>query len=193
MNESFITTMKLTSDCNYYAAHCSPAPTLSPRRHGPHLGLLLRHHVQLLLAHPGLGLGGVGVELLGAVGLGQAVVAPVRLGDELRPQLPHLPQAALQGGLPRPVHLALGLAAPLDVVDARLVALDLLLQRLEGGGEADEGRRDSDKEPRPRTECRHRNILFRRPTFSFYPFFLLFIYWSDVNFLTYRILGFHEL
>lgn len=93
---------------------------------GPaHLGFLLRHHVQLLLAHPGFGFGRVKVVLLGVVRLLQAGVAKLRLLPQLAPQLLQVPQALLDG-------LVLGeaVAALQDVVDARLVALDLLLQRL---------------------------------------------------------------
>lgn len=50
-----------------------------------HLGLLLRHHVELLFAHPGLGLCGVEVVLLGLVGLAEAGVALFCLPLDLLP------------------------------------------------------------------------------------------------------------
>lgn len=92
-----------------------------------HLCFFLRHHVQLLLAHPGLCLRRVGVELLGAAGVHQTSVTLVRLCDQLVPEVLQLHQPLLQHRLPLPVHLALGLASLVDVVDAGLVALDLLL------------------------------------------------------------------
>lgn len=95
-----------------------------------YLGLLLGHHVQLLLAHPRLGLCRVGVELLGSVGLDQTGVAFVRLCDQLIPEFTQLDEALLQDGLPLSVDLTLSLSSSVDVVDARLMALDLLLQRL---------------------------------------------------------------
>lgn len=97
----------------------------------PHLGLLLRHHVQLLLAHPRLGLGRVEVVLLCPVRLLQPPVPLLCLLDEEAPQL-------LQVGEPLPDGLGIQAAAvgddvlaPLkDVIDARLVSLDFFLEGL---------------------------------------------------------------
>lgn len=96
-----------------------------------HLGLLLGHHVQLLLAHPGLGLGSIEVVLLGPVRLLQPPVALLRLLNEEAPQL-------LQVGQPLPDRLGVqatavsdDVLAPLkDVIDARLVPLDFFLEGL---------------------------------------------------------------
>lgn len=95
-----------------------------------HLGLLLRHHVKLLLAHPGFGLGGIKVVLLRLVGLLQPGVAPLPLLPQPPPQLLQLGKAPVDplgaGGLV----LEQAAAALQYVVDARLVALQFLLQRL---------------------------------------------------------------
>lgn len=96
----------------------------------PHLGLLLGHHVQLLLAHPGLGLGRVKVVLLGPVRLLQPPVPLLRLLDEEAPQLLQVGQS-LPDGLGVEAAVSDDVLAPLkDVVDARLVPLDLLLEGL---------------------------------------------------------------
>lgn len=92
-----------------------------------HLCLFLRHHVQLLLPHPGLRLCCVGVELLGTAGVHKASVTLVRLGNQLVPEVLQLHQPLLQHRLPLPVNLTLSLAPLVDVIDAGLVALDLLL------------------------------------------------------------------
>jgi len=109
-------------------------PPSDPLTAPPHLGLLLRHHVELLFAHPGLGLGGVKVVLLGLVGLAEPGVPLLRLLADLLPERLQLGEA-LPDDLGRraalPQHV---LAALEDVVVARLVALDLLLQGLRGGG-----------------------------------------------------------
>lgn len=105
-------------------------PPIPPR--GPYLGLLLGHHVQLLLAHPGLGLGGVAVELLGGVGALQALVPQLRLQPQLLPGLPQLPHPLGRARQPP--------APPQQLLHSRLVALQLLLQRLqEGEGDASLG------------------------------------------------------
>lgn len=81
--------------------------------------------------HPGLGLGGIEVVLLGPVRLLQPPVALLRLLNEEAPQL-------LQVGQPLPDRLGVqatavsdDVLAPLkDVIDARLVPLDLFLEGL---------------------------------------------------------------
>ena len=96
----------------------------------PHLGLLLGHHVQLLLAHPCLSLGRVEVVLLGPVRLLQPPVPLLSLLDEEAPQLLQVGQS-LPDGLGVEAAVGDDVLAPLkDVVDARLVPLDLLLEGL---------------------------------------------------------------
>lgn len=96
-----------------------------------HLGLFLRHHVQLLLTHPCLCLSCIEVVLLGLVCLLQPSMPFLSLLNEEPPQL-------LQVGEPLPDGLSIEAAAvcddvltPLkDVVNARLVSLDFLLKGL---------------------------------------------------------------
>lgn len=96
----------------------------------PHLGLLLGHHVQLLLAHPRLSLSRVEVVLLGPVRLLQPPVPLLRLLDEEAPQLLQVSQS-LPDGLGVEAAVSDDVLAPLkDVIDSRLVPLDLLLEGL---------------------------------------------------------------
>ena len=88
-----------------------------------HLGLLVCHHVQLLLPHPRFGLGGVAVEELCCVGALQALSPQLGLQPQLLPGVPQLLQPPAR--LPAP---------PQQLLHPRLVALQLLLQRLRGGG-----------------------------------------------------------
>lgn len=96
-----------------------------------HLALLLVHHVQLLLAQPGLHLRRVEEVLLRLVHGVQDQLPPLRLGPQQTPQLGQLVMA-------RP-HVV-GLGAPYgrheggpfqDVLDPALVALKLPLESLQ--------------------------------------------------------------
>lgn len=110
--------------------------TLTPLFPSPplHLGLLVRDHVQLLLADSGLGLVGVVEVLLRLVG-GVEPLSP--LAHLVLQPRPHLRQ--LLGLLPDWLRLRAALGrrrrhaptALLHLVHPRLVALDLLLQSLE--------------------------------------------------------------
>lgn len=99
---------------------------------GSDLCLLLGHHVELLLAHPRLRLGGVKVVLLRPVRLLQSAVAMVRLLQQLPPQLLQVVQALPDPAGTRRLVAQEALAALQDVIDARLMTLDLLLQSLSG-------------------------------------------------------------
>lgn len=83
-----------------------------------------------MLSHPGLRLRCISIELLGTIGLYQAGMALVCLGNQLVPEVPQLNKALLQDRLSLTIYLALSLASFMDVINARLVALDLLLQCL---------------------------------------------------------------
>lgn len=96
-----------------------------------HLPLLLVHHMELLLAQPGLHLGRVKVVLLGLVHGIQDQLPPFGLNPEETPQLGKLVmahpdtvclRAAYRCDDPRPVQ---------DILDSALVALQLPLKCLE--------------------------------------------------------------
>lgn len=96
-----------------------------------HLSLLLRHHVQLLLAHPGLRLSRVKVVLLGPVCLLKPLVALLGLLNEEAPQLLEVSEPSPDGLSIEAAAVGDNVLAPLkDVIDARLVSLDLFLEGL---------------------------------------------------------------
>lgn len=115
-----------------YLYSCSLLKCQATFRHlHTHLPLLLVHHVQLLLAQPGLHLSCVKVVLLGLVHGVQKQLSPLRLSPEQVPQLGQLVVA-------RPDTVCFGAAygcddcRPLqDVLDPAPVALQLSLKCLE--------------------------------------------------------------
>lgn len=90
-------------------------------------GLLFRHHVELLLAHPGFSFSCIEVVLLGLMGLLESGVAFLRLLDDQAPQLLQVSQTGSDRLHVGAVGLQDALAALEYVVTARLMALDLLL------------------------------------------------------------------